>query len=227
MHLTTLQHWYHQPPGDWLLQLEQEQVNKWLPAVAAKSILQLGGVPEKPMINTHSRQDYYFVTPQVNSIHKKISLFADYDNLPFYPESIDLAFLIHVLEFSNNPQEILQQIFDVLAPNSQLFLFSFNAWSLWNLQRLLKKSDHYPWQGHFISPLKLQYWIKKQGYVTLKDKTLCFRAFSVKRPLSKTSLFFEALGQITVPMLGAVNVFLLEKRVYGMTAALQEGQICK
>ena len=83
----------------------------------------------------------------------------------------------------------------------------------------------FPWSGRFLSPILLQQWLNNAGYSRLKDKTLCFRLPGSKGALTRSTFFFEALGQIAAPMLGVVSVFLVEKRVHGMlldTSYLQQ-----
>ncbi len=209
-----LQQWYSTAPGNWLLALEQEQVAKWVSLSLDHVVLQLGGFPH--MFGFTKRYpEYYFNAAQCEPGQRDVSVVSDYDCLPFVPESVNFTLLIHLLEFCENPIALLKHVYDLLAPGGQLLLLTFNPWSIWGLQAWLGKKTLYPWQGHFISPIKLQYWLRKLAYIPIKDKTFCFRGSFIKQPVTKTTLFFEALGQILVPMLGAVTISLLEKRIYG------------
>lgn len=212
MQADELHHWYHQQLGSGLLQLEQEQYCKWLPLLESESALQLGGVAA---FFQQSSQRQYFVSPELSN--PKVTTAAEYAALPFRDNTLNFALLVHALEFCENPLSVLEEIFRVLTPNGKLLLFAFNAWSTWGLSRLLNRKSEYPWKGRFFSPPRLQYLLKKAGYNTIKDKTLCFNLPRNKKKPEKVGVFLESVGQIAMPIFGAVNVFLAEKQVYGMT----------
>ncbi|OGO91941.1 MAG: hypothetical protein A3F10_02410 [Coxiella sp. RIFCSPHIGHO2_12_FULL_42_15] len=212
--LEQLQQWYATPPGQWLLQFEQEQANKWVPLVRGATVLQMGGLPDTFSIAKHASEHYYFLSSQPSEVEKKnVDLIAHQEELPFLPNSVNVVLLVHVLEYAEHPTAVLKEVFDILAPNGKLLLFCFNPWSLWGMHKLLSKNKPFPWKGKFISPARLQNWLISLGFSNLKDKTLCFRSPYNKRRLTRFAFFCEALGQITIPMLGAVSVFLVEKRV--------------
>lgn len=216
LQLEQLQQWYQTSPGKWLLQFEQEQVNKWLPLTRGATVLQLGGLPDTFNIAKHHNGNYYFLSQHIPDVDQfGVDLIASGEELPFLPNSVNLVLLIHLLEYTDHPTAMLKELFDILAPNGKLLLFCFNPWSLWGVNKILAKCRDFPWQGKFISPARLQNWLVSLGFSNIKDKTLCFRSAYNKRRLTRLAFFYEALGQIAVPMLGAVNVFLVEKRVYG------------
>lgn len=222
MLLHAFQQWFQSGPGSWLLQFEQEQVNKWLPLVRGASVLQIGGLPDTFQVGQQCNQEYYFLTPNISDEKLgKIDIFAGYDELPFQPNSLNLVLLVHVLEFVEQPSVVLKEIFDALAPNGKLLLFCFNPWSLWGVYKLFASKKEFPWSGKFISPARLQQWLTAIGYTNIRDKTLCYRAPFVHKPLTRSALFVEALGQIAFPLLGAVTVLLLEKRIYGFVSQPQ------
>jgi SAM-dependent methyltransferase len=214
--LQTLKQWYDSAPGNWLLQFESEQVNKWLPLVRGATVLQIGGLPDSFSIAQHTNQDYIFLSNEPTDIQTgQVNLLSDYEELPFRLNSLNLVLLVHVLEYCEHPAALLKDVYDALAPNGKLLLFCFNPWSAWGLHKRFSHQTGYPWSGKFISPTRLQQWLSSIGYSHVKDKTLCFRFPLIKRPLTQFSFFLETLGQIAIPMLGAVNVFFVEKRVYG------------
>ena len=51
--------------------------------------------------------------------------------LPIATQSIDLVVLPHVLEFADEPHQILREVDRVLMPEGRLVIVGFNPWSLW------------------------------------------------------------------------------------------------
>ena len=79
---------------------------------------------------------------------------CDLRQLPFAANSIDLVVMPHVLEFYDDPHQILREVERILIPEGQIVLTGFNPYSLWGLRRRLPGSGGmFPWQGN-ISPLR-------------------------------------------------------------------------
>jgi SAM-dependent methyltransferase len=57
--------------------------------------------------------------------------------LPILSNTMDLAVLPHILEFSTDPQHLLQEYYRVLKPDGYLVILGFNPISLLGLQRLI------------------------------------------------------------------------------------------
>lgn len=219
--------WLQQVPARGLLALEQEQLTKWMPLVRGATVLQLGGLPQYfPQLQTTSTH-YYYVAPRLGVAEPgQAQLVAGFDELPLKADSVDLVLLVHLLEVVEHPTVLLKEVFDALAPNGKLLLFCLNRWSLGYLQQLLGAAPSWFKGARGYSPAQLQRWLSTLGFSNLKDKTLGFCSLNLTRTLADRSLLWtEALGQLTIPMLGSVNVFLVEKRVYaGLTALRYDWQ---
>lgn len=214
--------WFEQVPGQGLLALEQEQVNKWMPLVRGATVLQLGGLPGQFQAVSAASKHYHYMMPSGIATDPGVSCAqVNYAELPLSPDSVDLVLLVHVLELVEHPSVLLKEVFDALAPNGKLLLFCMNAWSLGGLQQQLRRAPACYTGARFHTPAHLQQWLSSLGFSTLKDKTLGFRSLHNQRPVTSPAVWLETLGQLTVPMLGAVNVFLVEKRVYAGLASLR------
>ena len=85
---------------------------------------------------------------------------ADFRDLPIASNSVDLLVLPHVLEFSDNPHQILREVARVLLPEAQVVIACFNPWSLWGLRSAIGFSRHeHPWNGRFNSLLRVKDWL--------------------------------------------------------------------
>jgi SAM-dependent methyltransferase len=90
-----------------------------------------------------------------------------HDELPFPCESMDLLLLPHVLEFAENPHQILREVERVLMPEGNLIISGFNPFSLWGLRRALGSKQDYPWCGEFIALKRLKDWLALLGFVVV------------------------------------------------------------
>ena len=62
-----------------------------------------------------------------------------YDELPFASQSIDLVALPHVLEFTDDPHEVLREVARVLMPEGRLIITGFNPLSLWGMRQGMRR----------------------------------------------------------------------------------------
>ncbi|MBB3060749.1 class I SAM-dependent methyltransferase [Microbulbifer rhizosphaerae] len=62
---------------------------------------------------------------------------VEFEQLPLPSESIDVALLHHLLDFSPQPHQVLREAARVLIPGGHMVLIGFNPFSLLGLSRLL------------------------------------------------------------------------------------------
>ena len=62
---------------------------------------------------------------------RSLSVLVDDTELPLIDEGADRILLIHMLEWSENPRELLRELWRVLAPNGRLLLVVPNRRGLW------------------------------------------------------------------------------------------------
>ena len=102
-------------------------------------------------------------------------ILADFSELPFATESMDLIIAHHIFEFIPKPHEFLREIDRVLIPEGNLIVISFNPISYLGLFKLfqLNKRANPPWCGNFYTPFRVKDWLSVLG---LKVKELCYFA---------------------------------------------------
>lgn len=59
---------------------------------------------------------------------------AEPEHLPIEPDSVDVALLHHVLEYSAQPHQLLREAARVVVPHGHLLIVGFNPWSLFGLR---------------------------------------------------------------------------------------------
>jgi SAM-dependent methyltransferase len=68
----------------------------------------------------------------------QVDVFCDLRQLPFAAHSIDLVVMAHVLEFHDDPHQILREVERVLIPEGEVLIITgFNPISIWGLRRAL------------------------------------------------------------------------------------------
>ena len=86
------------------------------------------------------------------------------DGLPFETGSIDLVIVSHLLEYVSRPQHVVREAHRVLRPEGHLIVLAFSPTSVYGARRLVDLGGGYPWNGRFITPMRLHDWFEVLGF---------------------------------------------------------------
>src|SRR5205823_3662158 len=88
-----------------------------------------------------------------------------FDKLSIANDSVDVVYLAHCLERIANPHEVLREVFRILLPEGHVIITGINPWSFWGFTRFLLRYIYpLPWDGHFISVMRLSDWLTLLGF---------------------------------------------------------------
>lgn len=136
--------------------------------------------------------------------------------LPFDSDSMDLVLIPHVLEFSEQPHQVLREVARVLRPEGNLIISGFNPRSLWGLHRLLGRRQGYPWQGHFIALPRLKDWLALLGFEVAGGRFAAYAPPFHQRKWLERCAFMESAGDRWWAVSGGVYFLHAVKRVHGI-----------
>ncbi len=203
--------WFSTPLGRYLLATEREYYDRVVADIFGYNALQCG-LAQIDLLAASRIPSRWRVGSS-----GPIDLRADFCDLPIAANSIDLVVLPHVLEFSDDPHQILREVVRVLVPEGQVVISGFNPWSLLGLKRIMPRHrGEVPWSGHFINLPRLKDWLsllsfdivggRMQGYAPPFAQEHWLRRFS----------FLDAAGDRWWPFAGGIYLLQAVKRVRGM-----------
>ena len=210
-HPCYLSTWLKKEPGALLVDMERAQLKRVLKPILGDYYIQIGGLPE--LAEASPIRFKWFFNTQSKSDAIQVSL----DELPLLPHSVDVIALIHVLEFTPEPQVLLQEAYQALVPGGQLIIVCLNPWSLWGLKHRLTHDHDFPWNGHFWSSWRVKDWLRHLGLRIVNSDTFCFRPPLKKAKWWQRLLWMEAFGSFCFPSLGGFFLVTAQKRTVGMT----------
>jgi SAM-dependent methyltransferase len=217
-----LNDWYQTPLGRSLLAAEKIGLDNTLQMLFGYYLLQLGGPNEESFLQASRIHTKILLGPEIPLTTSQNWIQANYRELPFLPDSLDTVIIFHLLEFANNPKEILNEVAHALLPNGSALIFCFNPFSLWGLARRFKNRKLPPWNGKFIRPSHLRHWLKEVGLHAGDYSTSYFRPPLESEQISKKLLFLEPVSQMFLPYFGGSYMFVAKKTVATMTPVKQE-----
>lgn len=212
--------WFRTPLGQAVMEAECELLTRRLAGVYAREVLQVGayGRGQRPALFGNVRQ--WLVD---NWASGPVDVCAEPHRLPFENHSVDVVLLLHQLEFSDVPHQVLREAVRVLAPEGHLVVAAFNPGSLWGLRRILagRGGGTMPWTGRYYSRRRLEDWLSLLGLdVTWRAGTM------LRPPIGNGPLFtrlerVERLGRRYGRWLGGIQITMAQKRVFGAAPRIE------
>jgi SAM-dependent methyltransferase len=208
-----LNRWFQKPLGQHLLSEEVEVLQKLLPHLFGYHLLQISNVGYGCLLDSSRIMHRCILSLSANLIDKPYtSVYGSADALPFANESLDVVVLPHVLEFEENPHEILREVERVLIPEGYIIILGFNPLSFWGVWRwLFARRDTVPWSGRFLSQLRIKDWLALLGFEVKNYKSFFFAL-----PFSHKKIRFFKKISVTGNF-GAAYVLVAKKRVANLT----------
>jgi SAM-dependent methyltransferase len=207
----TLAEWFETPKGAYVLEWERAQFDSAVEDVFGFKSVQVG-LPSIDCLRAN-RMPFRFSL----GAEPGCTIAADPRHWPLASHSVDLVVLPHLLEFNQDPHQILREAERVLMPEGQIVIAGFNPLSLWGLKRRLglRRAAH-PWCGEFIGLLRLRDWLKLLGFELNGGRLGRYAPpFSQTKWLQRFA-FMEQAGDRWWPICGGVYVVRAVKRVRGM-----------
>jgi len=215
----SLSEWFSTPQGSYVLAREQKYFDHTVSDIFGFNALQLGLQGHDFLRSNRMPLRFSGGNQPGNSVRLTCT------ELPFESDSMDLVVLPHVLEFSENPHQVLREVERVLMPEGNLIISCFNPRSLWGLKRSmggcrrrlgLGNRQGYPWEGNFIALPRLKDWLALLGFEVVGGRFAAYAPpFQQAKWLDRFS-FMEAAGDRWWAVSGGVYLLHAIKRVHGM-----------
>lgn len=144
------------------------------------------------------------------------ALKCEFGHLPFATHSVDLMLLPHILEFAENPHQILRDAERALVPEGHIVISGFNPVSLWGARHLFCSRSGYPWGGRFISLGRIKDWLALLGLEVVSGRMACYAPPMKSEKWLSHLGWMDSAGDRWWPMMGGVYFLVAKKRVAGM-----------
>ena len=207
--------WLATPQGSYVLDWEQRKHDQLLADIFGFNAMQIG-LPAVGYLRAN-RMPFHFLCDGRTIGEAGAGVRADPHHLPFAGNSVDLVVLPHVLEFDDNPHQILREVERVLVPEGSVVVTGFNPYSLWGARRSLARRPALPpWRGRYIGVPRLRDWFALLGMETRAGAFGCYAPAVNQEKWLRRWKFMELAGDRWWPIAGAVYVIQAIKRQHGM-----------
>ncbi|WP_374342291.1 class I SAM-dependent methyltransferase [Azonexus sp.] len=206
MSIPGLDAWLASAQGRYVLGWEQRELDAAVADVFGFNALQLG-LPQCDFLRANRiplRRKAGGTGP--------IDVACELTALPFASQSTDLIVLPHVLEFADDPHQILREVERVLIPEGQLIVVGFNPFSLWGLKR--RRDAGFPWNGGYLPQVRVRDWLKLLGFEVDRGRHGCY-APPCEQP-QRHWHWLENAGRRWWPFCGGIYILRAIKRTHAM-----------
>jgi SAM-dependent methyltransferase len=210
MSIPGLDTWLQTPQGRYVVAWEQAKIDAMVADVFGYNALQLG-LPQIQLLGQNR-----IPLRQIAGESDTVDVRCDLRQLPFSPHSIDLIVMPHILEFNDDPHQVLREVERVLIPQGQLVIVGFNPHSLWGLRRRMTPISSFPWNGNYISIQRLKDWLQLLGFDVDRGNFGCYAPPFEQENWLDHFKFMEPAGDRWWGFAGGVYLIRAVKRVHGM-----------
>lgn len=141
------------------------------------------------------------------------SALVDECDLPLLESVIDAALVVHGLELTDSPQEMLREIWRVLAPQGRLFLVVPNRRGVW------ARFDASPFgHGQPFSRPQLSALLKESQFSVISWSHALYFPPSTRSALLSAAPALEGFGSRLMPALSGVIIVEAAKQVYAIAS---------
>lgn len=151
--------WLASARGRRLLELEAGEVQRVLPDIFGRHLLQVGSWGRDGALLRAGETLHSAVLGTVGGFGAQA--LVEPERLPVMAKSVDAVLLPHTLEFARTPKAVLREVNRILTDRGRLLVLGFNPWSGWGLRRFMGlRYRAFPEGAHFYSAGRLCDWLE-------------------------------------------------------------------
>ncbi len=224
--MSSLAEWSRSDLGQSLYTAEKLALGKFLPALKGDIAVQYGYLGTPSLLDSSNIEEKFFLQGSKSGAAEIFSsetatdiqtLYIDAGStLPFLSSSVDLCLLPHMLDFSDNPHQLLRESKDILVSGGHLVILGFNPYSFWGVRKFFSKASA-PWDSQNYSIYKVRDWLSLLDFHVSGGMMLYYSPPIRNHHLRNKFSFMENAGDRWWPMLGGVYLLIAQKQDVGMT----------
>lgn len=211
--------WLLTAPGQYVMSWERPHLDRAVHDVFGYHALQLG-LPGINLLNDSRMPNRWLLSEQCGPAGQSAGhIVADFLELPFASQSVDLVLMPHILEMSPDPHQLLREVDRVLIPDGRLLIAGLNPLSLWGLRHLASRQRSPIWPTG-VRPMgvpRLRDLLTLLSFEIESGRFGCYRWPSLLDHRLQRGAYMEKAGDRWWPMCGSAYILGAVKRTRKMT----------
>jgi SAM-dependent methyltransferase len=217
-----LEQWWEGAVGQELLAEEQPLIDRHLRDIYGFHLMQLGVSRNIDLTRASTINHRFALSPTFGPDRKAMAdLYtgqADLERIPLGTETIDLAVLHHVLEFTEHPHQLLRETARVLIPRGYVMIVGFNPFSWFGVfkQCGLLFTHQAQWRHHSLRLGRVIDWLRLLDFEPVNISHGFYRWPIGNPKVMQKTRWMERVAQSTQLPMGGFYFILARKDVVGM-----------
>ena len=206
--LTPITDWLQLREGQYLQRQTQHLIDNAIKHCFGYHLLKLG------QLSTQLKTNKCPISHQINCAESgnDIGIRSDLNHLPFQDSTIDACILVHELDFSSDPHQLLREIDRVLTLDGILIISGYNPYSLFGFKSLLTPKDVNT--ARLFSPNRVIDWLHLLGFEIKQKQHFDYIS---PQPSGRLSKLVESIGQRYLSFFCSVYFIEAKKKCTPMT----------
>jgi len=211
--------WLEQFPGRGVLAAESQFLHHLLSQFYGNQTLLIGTPHQYTLLKSSIMPNQLLLGPLLthNSVKHHRSIESELHDLPIASGSLDLVLVPHILEYLDNPQQLLSEACRIVKPEGHIIVCGFNPYSLWGIKKWFSRDTDIPWTGSFIQPSTIKKWLQLADFKLVTQSMVLFRPPVQKETTFKKLKFLEWLGRKCFRPFGGVYILVAQAKVVPLT----------
>ncbi|WP_460236798.1 class I SAM-dependent methyltransferase [Aurantivibrio plasticivorans] len=227
-----LEQWLSGALGRAILAEEQQQIDSALSHLYGFHLLQMSISSQIDLSNASTIQHRFSLNPVASRVSNGGSRgsqtqaggglsrgLAEVEKIPLDRESVDVVLMHHVLEFTENPHQLLRETARIVIPKGYVVIVGFNPFSWFGVfkpfARIFSRSTH--WRHHSLRLGRVIDWLRLLDFEPLSiDRGFCRWPIDHSKFIEKTQWAETLARKMRLPI-GGFYVVVARKDVVGMT----------
>ncbi len=223
---SVLPDWFNSDSGKALIFDEVAALETLVPDQFYRVGLQFGLNEQTLMSSMNVEQAIYCDSGLPEGLSPMSNVLALPEALPLADSSVDLALMLHTLDYCEDPHRVLREVSQALSPEGVLVLTGFHPYSWWGAKRRLSKNKP-PFNARFISRKVIQDRLELLGFRPLTGCMVNYLLPQMNAQWRSRLEWMNKMGDRWWPTLGAVYVLVVQKKIYsglGIKNAKRQGR---
>lgn len=176
--------WQALPSGQWAKRIIERELEPLSETCFGYHLVKLGNLSSDTDMSAckinHQISQYTNARPGAGTV-------ASATSLPYQEKSIDAFLLVHELDFSQDPHQIMREVDRCLVPNGHVIIVGYNPFSLAGLARgaTFGKGAAFR-EARFFTRGRVKDWLGLLGYQVVEQSSFAFSELIFNRRFSKS-----------------------------------------
>ena len=141
--------WYKKPINSTIKRTINDQIPILKKHIVGNNVLFIGLSDFSKKFTSPKNMSFISIDEITSSDH-----ITESKRLPFEDASHDVIIILHALDYTDNPYELVREIDRIATDDAKVTIIGFNQFSLWGLLKPIMRKENPPWMLNFHSLFK-------------------------------------------------------------------------